>query len=565
MAKTLAERSAPADSLRSALRRRRAAGPIVSVGCGTALIAVHAHVYGSWLIDDAAITFAYARNLANGVGHVLQPGAMPVEGYSNPTWLVLLTLGQALGLFDSGAVFGIPDYVAFPKLLALGCCAGVLGFSYVAARPLTDRAAWAPLVTGAVLAALPSFVIWSFSGLENPLYALITAALATLLLRAKLAKTLLCPRVAAVSGGLAVLAAMTRPDGALLAASFPLLAAWSLRSERGAAIRAIAVSCASFVVPFGLFLAWRYVHFGLLVPNTAVAKGGIALGSEQVDRLRELLAYPGWLATAAFLLGVAVLASRREHRAPLAGLLIPLTLVVISYTLLPQDWMSQHRFATPVWTLVALTTALIVTVGVARARSGGRVALVLIVVLAGIAGGPRLHGDAASFRAAPDVPLCSIVERYGHVPDHYADLLRLRSGTLLVPDVGGTALTSRLHVVDLAGLTDAAIAQHHRRGDMSGLRDHVFDRVRPTIIHAHGHWSATTGVLDDPRLARDYVLVHSDRTMAPNQDWIRREMVPDPARLAALRADAARHIDEIEHRDATAPTRSCGPVLRVDR
>ncbi|MEB3371489.1 hypothetical protein [Saccharopolyspora mangrovi] len=565
MAKTLADRSAPPRSLRSALHRRRSVGPVVSVGCGTALIAVHAHAYGSWLIDDAAITFAYARNLATGAGHVLQPGAMPVEGYSNPTWLVLLTLGRTLGLFDSGAVFGIPDYVAYPKLLALGCCAGVLGFAYAAARPLTDRAAWAPLVAGAVLAALPSFVIWSFSGLENPLYALIAAALATLLLRAKLAKTLLCPRIAAATGALAVLAAMTRPDGALLAAAFPLLAAWSLRSERGAAIRAIAVSCASFAVPFGLFLTWRYVHFGLVVPNTAVAKGGVALGAQQVDRLRELLAYPGWLATAAFLVGVAVLARRREHRAPLAALLIPLALAVVSYTLLPQDWMSQHRFATPAWTLVALTTALVVTVGVARVRSGWRVALVLGLALAGLTGVPRLHGDAASFRAAPDVPLCSVAERYGRVPNHYAELLSLRNGTLLVPDVGGTALTSRLHVVDLAGLTDASIAQHHRRGDMSGLRDHVFDRVRPTIIHAHGHWSAATGVLDDPRLARDYVLVHTDQTLAPNQDWVRREIVPDPVRLAALRTDAGRDIDEIDHRDLTAPTRSCGPVLRVDR
>ncbi|MEV4647104.1 hypothetical protein [Saccharopolyspora sp. NPDC049357] len=562
MAKTLADRSAPARSLRTTLRHRSAWGPVLSVGCGTALIAVHARAYGSWLIDDAAITFAYARNLASGAGLVLQQGAMPVEGYSNPTWLVLLTLGRALGLFDSGTLFGVPDYVAFPKLLALGCCAGVLVCCYAAARPLTSRAAWAPLVAGAVLAALPSFVIWSFSGLENPLYALITAALATLLLRASLAGTLLHPRIAAASGALAVLAAMTRPDGALLAAAFPLLAVWCARS---AAIRAILISCASFIVPFGLFLAWRFVHFGILVPNTAVAKGGIALGAPQLDRLRELLSYPGWPATVALLIGVVVLGRRREHRAALPALLIPLVLAVLAYTLLPEDWMSQYRFATPVWTLAALTTALVVTAGLAGQRSRWRVALVLVVVLAGLVGAPRLHRDATAFRAAPDVPLCSITERYGHVPDRYADLLGLRSGTLLVPDVGGTALTSRLRIVDLAGLTDAAIAEHHHRGDMRGLRDHVFDRARPTIIHAHGHWSAATGVLGDPRLARDYVLVHADQALAPNQDWIRREAVADPALLPALRADAGRHIDEINHRDATVPTRDCGPVLRVGR
>ncbi|MBQ0924356.1 hypothetical protein [Saccharopolyspora endophytica] len=562
MAETLADRSAPARSLRTTLRHRSAWAPILSVGCGTALIAVHARAYGSWLIDDAAITFAYARNLGSGAGLVLQPGAMSVEGYSNPTWLVLLALGRALGLFDSGTLFGIPDYVVYPKLLALICCAGVLVCTYLAARPLTSRAAWAPLVAGAVLAALPSFVIWNFSGLENPLYALITAALAVLLLRARLAGTLLHPGVAAASGALAVLAAMTRPDGAVLAAAFPLLAACSARSGT---IRAISVSCASFMVPFGLFAAWRFVHFGLLVPNTAVAKGGIALGAPQLERLGELLAYPGWPATAAFLLGVVSLVLRRDQRAALPALLIPLALAVVAYTLLPEDWMSQHRFATPVWTLAALTTALVVTAGLAGHRRRWRVALVLAVVVAGLVGAPRLHRDAAAFRAAPDVPLCSVAERYGHVPDRYADLLGLRSGTLLVPDVGGTALTSRLRIVDLAGLTDPAIAEHHRHGDMRGLRDHVFDRARPTIIHAHGHWSAATGILGDPRLARDYVLVHADQVLAPNQDWIRREAVPDPGLLAALRAEAGRRIDEINHRDATAPDRTCGPVLRVGR
>lgn len=563
MANTLTGR-APARSLRKALPHRTFWGPIVSIGCGTALIALHARAYGAWLIDDAAITFSYARNLTSGAGLVLQPGSTPVEGYSNPAWLALLAVGRVLGLFDSGNVFGIPDYVVFPKLLALGCCAGVLGCSYLAARPLTDRAAWAPLVAGAVLAALPSFVIWSFSGLENPLYAFITAALATLLLRAGLAGTLLSPRVAAASGAVAVLAGMTRPDGALLAVAFPLLVAWSSRRERRAAIRAILVFCASFIVPFGLLVSWRFLHFGLLVPNTAVAKGGVSLGAHQVDRLRELIAYPGWLAAAVFVVGLATLARRREHRAALLALLIPLTLAVFSYTLLPQDWMSHYRFATPVWTLAGMATALVVAVGAADHRRGFRVLLVLLAVLAGLLAAPRLHRDATSFRAAPDVPLCSIAERYGRVPDRYADLLGLRSGTLLVPDVGGTALTSRLQVVDLAGLTEATIAGYYRHDDMPGLRDHLFDRVRPTIIHAHGHWSRATGILDDPRLAHDYVLVHTDQTLVPNQDWIRRDVVPDPEQLAALRTEAQRYIDEIGHRDATAPTRACGPVLGVD-
>src|SRR5262249_23988574 len=62
-----------------------------SLGWHTALVAVpiivfvaHASVFGSWIVDDAAISWAYARSLATGHGLVAQPGVAPVEGYSNP-------------------------------------------------------------------------------------------------------------------------------------------------------------------------------------------------------------------------------------------------------------------------------------------------------------------------------------------------------------------------------------------------------------------------------------------------------------------------------------------------
>ena len=51
----------------------------------------HAAVFRHWLIDDAGISFTYSRNLAQGFGLVAQPGAPPVEAYSNFLWVVLLT------------------------------------------------------------------------------------------------------------------------------------------------------------------------------------------------------------------------------------------------------------------------------------------------------------------------------------------------------------------------------------------------------------------------------------------------------------------------------------------
>ena len=54
----------------------------VAAGPPTVLTALHARFYGAWIVDDAGITFGYARSIATGAGPVLQPGADEVEGYS---------------------------------------------------------------------------------------------------------------------------------------------------------------------------------------------------------------------------------------------------------------------------------------------------------------------------------------------------------------------------------------------------------------------------------------------------------------------------------------------------
>ena len=74
---------------RAPSRCRRGAG-LAAVAVPTAVFALHAVLYGRWIVDDAGITFAYARSLATGAGPVLQPGAEAVEGWSNPAWLALL-------------------------------------------------------------------------------------------------------------------------------------------------------------------------------------------------------------------------------------------------------------------------------------------------------------------------------------------------------------------------------------------------------------------------------------------------------------------------------------------
>lgn len=534
---------------------------VAAVGVPTGLVGAHALLYGRWVVDDAGITFAYARSIANGEGPVLQPGSAPVEGYSNPAWLALLVAGRWLGLFDRGTWFAIPDYVAFPKLLALVCVAGMFVCFYAVARTTTSWPAIVTVVAGTVTAAVPSFVVWTMSGLENALLVLVTAGIASVLVRAAVAGQLFEVKPALWCGLLAAVAALTRPDGLIYAGAYPLAVLVLLRRDQlGAAVRAVMASMLAFAGPAGAYLGWRLATFGQWLPNTALAKAQDTPTLADVARLGELSGYVGLpLAMTAAAAVTAGLAMRSPERGGMVVLLVPLTLALGAYVVLEADWMRHYRFATPVWALTSLAAA----VGGARLltripslRAGAVVLVVAVGVLAVSA--PTLVGHAAQGRKGPVAPLCVVAQSTGRSANGYADYLQLRAGSLLAPDIGGVALTSRLRTVDLAGLADAHIAAFWNARDWAGLRDYVFEQVRPTFISAHGGWSSTTGITLDPRFGWDYAEI---ATVAGSTDWVRRDILTSPADLDGLRAYAAAVTLPADFAQRAAPRGSCGNIL----
>ncbi len=545
--------------------RRVPLAPVASVGAGTALIGLHAWQYGSWLIDDAAITFAYARSFAEGLGSVVQPGAEPVEGFSNPTWLLLLVLGRVVGLFDHGTLFGVPDYVLYPKLLALLCCAGILTACHRAARRVLSRPWLVPLVVGALLAAIPSFVIWSFSGLENALYALILVGLAVLLFRAVLDGRLLTPRVAVAAGVLAALAALTRPEGLIYAGAYPLVVLGNLsRATVRRSVRHVLVSTAAFGVPVGGYLAWRLVRFGQVLASPSVAKGQDLPTLHDLARPGELVNYLG--APAALLvmavLGIA-LARAPWWRGGLYALLVPLGLAVTAYAVLEGDWMRQFRFATPVWVLGALAATLATAEVWRRARTRNRAWLTAGLVAVLLPSSAGFAHAAERFRGDPNISACYVADRFGRVFNGYADILGLDHASLLLPDLGGTAMTSDLRLVDMAGLTHDGFTGFARDKDRAGQRDYVYEVLEPTFIHVREPWSSGTGIGLDPRLAEHYHPIHFDIYQhGPHGDWVRKEAVRTPELLAEVRDHAHRTTTWIEQRAGVNPLRDCGPTLR---
>jgi hypothetical protein len=542
---------------------RRWPGVLAVLG-GTALIGAHASLYGQWMVDDASITFAYARSVAEGYGPVLQPGAVPVEGYSNTTWMLLLAFGRLIGLFDHGAIFGVPDYVLYPKGLALLCCAGILFAYQHAARLLFPRRAWlVTVVGGALLAANPSFVIWCFSGLENPLYALIIVTSAVLMLRAVVNHRLLTTKVAVLTGLLAFAAALTRPDGVIYAAAYPLLAIVFLhRYAWKPTLLAAAKSLAAFTVPYGLFLLWRHHEFHLWVTNTTVAKNQSAPTLLNLARGSDLIGYLGWAAVlvAVGCVGI-VLTQRSRPRNAVVALVVPLVLAIVAYCVLAPDWMGQFRFATPVWALGTLAATIAVAHVFATARFRGRIALAVAAVFAlAVSGGVAVH-NVKQFQAITTLPMCTVADRY-EMMNGYADILGITKGTELVPDIGGTSLTAKLQVIDLAGLANGPLARLEGPHNMAGVRDYVFDVARPTFLNFHAPWSMSTRLYTDPRLFAEYYQIFSSPNPIDDSDWVRKDAVPSQAKLAQLRAYAAKTYNKHWDYAPDYIKSGCGDALR---
>ncbi len=488
---------------------------VLAVPC--LLYVLHALVFRSWIVDDAAISFAYARSLAQGFGLVAQPGRPPVEGFSNLTWTILLAPFWALRLFHP---------VLTPKLLSTG----LVFVSYGLLQRLLARSAHASrFLTVAVLSLLSvnsSFVIWTTSGLENALYVCLLCGLCYWTMRAaEVAPSQVRP-VAALLGGLAALTALTRPDGLLFVAVFPAWLLFQAVSRRTWPPKNAWLSLGTYLLVFGLlyggYLAFRAAYFGDLFPNTYYAKGGpsvhtalavLLLQGDTLARLRDLLTSVAGAAGMLVLGGVfgatcILLGAGKLRPTHLLWLLFVLVSAAV-YLLLPPDWMGEFRFATPFFVFFYPYAALIgaALLG-ALPRLPARVPRLAAVALVG-ASVFLFVPRSLQFARQPTAPLATVTALTLKV-NAYADRLSLANASLLLPDIGGALLYSRLTIHDLAGLTDKTIARVIGR-DPWALYDYVFETLKPTFIQTHSFWSALVYLEQDARFRRDYLPIYEEQ------------------------------------------------------
>jgi hypothetical protein len=216
-------------------------------------------------LDDAWITFRYARNLAF-EGELTFNPAERVEGITNLLWALALSLEMRLmpaGVELLAAVSGLVlTALALQRIWALGNLMGL--------HPMT--AALAPCL----LILTPDFYATMTNGLEGPLFALL---LAEALLRiaggnaiaAAIALGLLfMTRPEAVAPGLFYLLLLLQPALRLEAGRRLTLDIFDLRSSRRRADFGRAFGIMAVII--GAVTAFRALYFGAIIPNSMQAK-----------------------------------------------------------------------------------------------------------------------------------------------------------------------------------------------------------------------------------------------------------------------------------------------------
>ena len=506
----------------------------------------HALLFGNWIIDDAGVSFVYSRNLALGYGLTSQPGIEPVEGYSNFSWVILMTPFFFIDLFNP---------IVTPKVVSILL---VIILFFTLNRILCISSNYpnsGNFFTLTLLAINTSFVVWTISGLENPLYVLLLMLIAYILLLLgkdiDLKYRLIYITLLAL---LVSLSAMTRPDG-ILFLLVPLIIlvfdhlVWKPANQN--LIIEISIYIIFFILTFGGFITFRFFYFGDIFPNTYYVKGWLLSQFNIIPVLLPifmLFRIPELFSSVSVRFGIVILISlmiiffyllrfRKMDRSKWLILLL-LFFSASIYVILPPDWMDEFRFATPflvfIYIFIYLSFEAIFSIFENREKTKllfPLIFIVIFIVLNLIEFIPR----SLSFLLDPTVPFLAVQEQYGTRFNKYAHVLNLDDGSILCPDVGGTLYASELRVYDLGGLTDKLIAKTFGK-NQGAFYDYIFNIAKPTFIHTHGYWAYKANFDADSRFREQYVPIqeNSDPWITDRYnlniysgDYVRKEVLSD--------------------------------------
>ena len=462
--------------------------------------AMAAHAGAFWLVAGATCAeahtgFAYARSLAEGRGFVLTPGAERCEGCSSLLWVLLLSFGAGHSLEPQTTA------QAAGLLCTLACLVLVaLLPSRLGGRDPEPADALPALLLG----VSAPFAAAAAGGLDASLYTLLL--LAALL---RFAHEVGQARPLPLSAGILFLAALTRPEAALVGLLALPAVLWAHRNNSVASLE-----WASALM--GLLAAlqvWRVLYFGTAVPAAMRALGGALQGSEgdAWARLWSCLSggWPTYLALlAAF--GVCRLAAGSPAGLWMTGTLTACGLVAATAA---HPTRSQALVPAIPFLVLGLREGLDRFVRFLYSPDPvkpGRDLPTLAAAVAGVFLLARLTVpalDDLSGPLPPEVARARVQLEQGRAFARLARAAGLSAATIASEEAAGLAWSSGLETIDLSGNSERTLAAF---GGSPAVRDeYLLEQRRPTFIRLTGDGRRSRELVASPALAANYVRLPS--------------------------------------------------------
>jgi arabinofuranosyltransferase len=450
------------------------------------------YLFWDFVVDDAYISYTYSRNLAE--GHGLTYNGIQVEGYSNFIWTVLLALFVRLGIDPLVAARSLGIASSFLILLMLDRLIRTFA-------PQLNGSRIAFLLTTVTLCS--AFAAWVVGGLETVFFSFLVVAFLYIEIEDPQRAFYLSPLVV-------IMLALTRPEGAMFIVILVLYRLYRYRCIDRPLISSILL----FVVPFSLFLLWRYETYGYLLPNTAYVKVHTSLWTVSLA-FEWLLNFLVLRPIYAFVLLISLLIlfiekKLLEHEWTLLLLVVAAFIMFVLYA--GRDWMPFHRFIVPLIPVFAL----IMAASLERFTSGIP-SIVLLGLMAGI-GLFELFMSTTLYREQ----ITDFGEYTRGLLDAGAWIRQAtsRNDVIAVEDSGALAFSSERKSIDILGLNNAYIAHDP---DLD-LADYVLG-FNPAVIQLHldssptGEFVAASDsrvsgvILNDPHFSACYKYIDEWQSM----------------------------------------------------
>jgi len=468
-----------------------------------------ARLYHHNVIDDAYISFQYARNLVLGQGLVFNPGQY-VEGYTNFLWVVVLApfyaLSQSLGTDFVRMAIGISVALSMLNLALL----------FAIARHLFPRDWFATSVTIVLCGVDNAYLGYAISGLENHLLIFLSLTCLWAWLRTHKLRGLWV-------GLLLAMTCMTRPDAGLFVFAFVLATIPSLlwkkpsppQIPQPATLAQIGLALGTFIIVFGLYFGWRVHYYDSWLPNTYYLKIG-----NEINAIERGWHYLRTFAEDRFYIpALALLALPWLRHTVVRWLLFWLLLHAAYVVYVGGDFYSGHRFLLVLLPAIALLIGGLIHHGRKRISSTPLAHWFMahppwMAFIIGITHGTVALGfcllSARGFERGPYTHEISLYGEQVHNNIKFSKWLGSYSHageSIVAGDIGATGFFTNLIVHDVYGVIDPAIARmkvnnfgqgkagHEKRGSRDYLLSHHPTYVKwgyvPGDLRPYGYYVFT--------------------------------------------------------------------------